>query len=208
MGSPRRIAGAEAKNRSVLLDAAERLLLSEGYAAVTSRRVAGQAGLKPQLVHYYFRTMDDLFLAVFQRRAEEGLQRQTQALASSEPLRALWKFSTDATGAALTMEFMGLASHRPAIRAEIGRYSELFRVAQAEALSALVERAGPAAGDLSGAAISVLMTAVGRTTVLERALGLSAGHSETLALVEKYLEQLENALRQADATATATATRA
>ena len=58
--------------RGALLDAAEQLMLEEGYAAVTSRRVAAQAGLKPQLVHYYFRTMDDLFLAVFRRRAEPG----------------------------------------------------------------------------------------------------------------------------------------
>ena len=42
------------------MDAAEQLLLEEGYAAVTSRRVGARAGLKPQLVHYYFRTMDDL----------------------------------------------------------------------------------------------------------------------------------------------------
>ncbi len=57
-------------------------MLEEGYAAVTSRRVAAQAGLKPQLVHYYFRTMDDLFLAAYRRRAEQGLERLAQALAS------------------------------------------------------------------------------------------------------------------------------
>ncbi len=73
MTTSRRIGGApDAKNRGVLLDAAEALMLEEGYAAVTSRRVADKAGLKPQLVHYYFRTMDDLFLAVFRRRAEQG----------------------------------------------------------------------------------------------------------------------------------------
>ena len=70
MASPRRIGAPDAKNRIVLLDAAEQLLIEEGYAAVTSRRVADRAGLKPQLVHYYFRTMEDLFLAVFHRRAE------------------------------------------------------------------------------------------------------------------------------------------
>ena len=75
MASARRIGAPDAKNRGVLLDAAEQLLLEEGYAAVTSRRVAEKAGLKPQLVHYYFRTMEDLFLAVFRRRAEEGLER-------------------------------------------------------------------------------------------------------------------------------------
>ena len=72
MGSARRIGAPDAKNRGVLIDAAEKLLLEEGYAAVTSRRVAEKAGLKPQLVHYYFRTMEELFLAVFRRMAEAG----------------------------------------------------------------------------------------------------------------------------------------
>jgi AcrR family transcriptional regulator len=199
MGSPRRIAGPDSKNRNVLLDAAEQLMLAEGYAAVTSRRVATEAGLKPQLVHYYFRTMDDLFLAVFRRRAEEGLARQAQALASPEPLRALWEYSTDPAGTALTMEFMALASHRETIRTEIGRYSELFRVAQIEALAGLMQRAGSAADGLSPAALSVLMTSLARVTVMERAIGLSVGHAETLALVEQNLERLESALRPADA---------
>ena len=120
MASARRIGAPDAKNRGVLLDAAEQLMLEEGYAAVTSRRVAERAGLKPQLVHYYFRTMEDLFLEVFRRRAEEGLGvlRRT-ALESPQPLWALWRFSTDPEATRLTMEFMGLANHRKALRAEI-----------------------------------------------------------------------------------------
>ncbi len=55
MTSARRIGAPDAKNRGVLLDTAEQLMIEEGYAAVTSRRVASEAGLKPQLVHYYFR---------------------------------------------------------------------------------------------------------------------------------------------------------
>ncbi len=35
------------RTRSLLLDAAEALMIEEGYVAVTSRRVAEQAGLKP-----------------------------------------------------------------------------------------------------------------------------------------------------------------
>ncbi len=38
----------------VLLDAAEQLMAEEGYAAVTSRRVAEKAALKPQLVPHCF----------------------------------------------------------------------------------------------------------------------------------------------------------
>ena len=40
MATARRFGAPDAKNRGVLLDAAEQLLLEEGYAAVTSRRVA------------------------------------------------------------------------------------------------------------------------------------------------------------------------
>ena len=60
----RRIGAESSTTRQALLDAAEQVMREEGYAAVTSRRVAQRAGLKPQLVHYYFRTMDELFLAL------------------------------------------------------------------------------------------------------------------------------------------------
>src|SRR5687768_626397 len=103
MASARRIGAPDAKNRGVLIDAAEQLTLEEGYAAVTSRRVAERAGLKPQLVHYYFRTMEELFLAVFRRRAEQGLVVLATALASPQPLWALWRFSNMPEATRLTM---------------------------------------------------------------------------------------------------------
>jgi AcrR family transcriptional regulator len=56
MVSNRRIGAEDSKSRAALLDATERIMLEEGYAAVSSRRVAERADLKPQLVHYYFRT--------------------------------------------------------------------------------------------------------------------------------------------------------
>src|ERR1700731_1138234 len=90
MTSARRIGAPDAKNRTLLLDVAERLMIEEGYAAVTSRRLASRAGLKPQLVHYYFRTMEELFLEVFRRRGEEALEVHAQMLQSPQPLWALW----------------------------------------------------------------------------------------------------------------------
>ena len=75
-------------------------MLEEGYAAATSRRVAAKAGVKPALVHYYFPSMDDLFLAVLREGAETNLVRQREALADDEPLHALWKLN-NAHGARL-----------------------------------------------------------------------------------------------------------
>ena len=193
MASPRRIGAPDAKNRAVLLDATERLMLEEGHAAVSSRRVAEKAGLKPQLVHYYFRTMDELLLAVFRRLAEAGLDVQDKALASPQPLWELWRFSTDPTGAALTIEFVALAHHRKALRAEIARYAELFRSRQVEALSDVLERYGLDGPDtLPPVVMMVLMTSVSRVLVMEEEmLGMSAGHAETVEIVERYLLRLE-----------------
>jgi AcrR family transcriptional regulator len=191
MTSARRIGAPDAKNRGVLLDAAERLMLEEGYAAVTSRRVAEKADLKPQLVHYYFRTMDDLFLAAFRRRAEKGLEQQAQALQSPQPLWALWRFSTDPAATAITMEFVALANHRKALKAEIAYYAERFREEQRKALSTALERYGVDAVQVPPLVWSVLMTSVSQILVMEQALGMSAGHAETVEFVERYLRRLE-----------------
>jgi AcrR family transcriptional regulator len=187
----RRIAGPNAKNRVVLLDAAERVLKAEGYAAVTSRRVAAEAGLKPQLVHYYFATMDDLVLAVFRRRAEIGLERQAAALASDDPMRALWEFSLDPAGTSLSTEFNSLAIHRPAIRAEIAQVAEQLRAMQSESIAEVLDLAGVDTSTFPPEAVSLLLTSVSRVISMEKALGMSVGHAEAIALVERFITDLD-----------------
>ena len=58
----RRAREDSAETREAILDAAEALLVEDGYPSVTSRGVAERAGLKSQLVHYHFGTMDDLLV--------------------------------------------------------------------------------------------------------------------------------------------------
>ncbi|WP_310773890.1 TetR/AcrR family transcriptional regulator [Mycobacterium sp. Z3061] len=191
MTSARRIGAPDAKNRGLLLDAAEKLMLEEGYAAVTSRRLAGEAGLKPQLVHYYFRTMEELFLAVFRRRAEEGLQAQSRLLQSPQPLWALWKFGSDPGFARISMEFMALANHRKEMRAEIAYYAERFREEQRRAVSAALQRYAVDTDDVPPMVWTVFMTSLSRFLVLEQAVGMSDGHAETTEFVERHLRRLE-----------------
>jgi TetR/AcrR family transcriptional regulator len=187
----RRIGAADSKTRAQLVDAAERLLLEEGYAAVTSRRVAAAAGLKPQLVHYYFRTMNDLFLEVFRRRADANLARVASAVTKDGSLRALWALNADPRGAAFTTEFVALANHRKAIRAEIARYAERYRAVQLEALSAALAAAGIDEDQLPPIAALLLMTGLSQILGLEQALGVTAGHDATLAFVERSIAALE-----------------
>jgi TetR/AcrR family transcriptional regulator len=189
--SPRRIGAPDSKTRAQLLEAAELVLLEEGYAAVTSRRVAARAGLKPQLVHYYFRTMDDLFLEVFRRRAEENLARFERAIAQGPSLRTLWQMNADPRGVAFTMEFVALANHRKAIRSEVARYAERFRAAQLEALRAALDRHGVAEDQLPPIVALLMMTGLSQVLVLEDALGVTTGHDITVEFIERTIEQLE-----------------
>jgi AcrR family transcriptional regulator len=192
LASPsRRIGAADSKTRVQLVDAAEQLLLQEGYAAVTSRRVAAAAGLKPQLVHYYFRTMDELFLEVFRRRAEANLARVARAVAEDGSLRALWALNADPRGAAFMIEFVALANHRKSIRAEIARYAERYRAAQLEALTAALSDAGIDEDELPPIAALLLMTGLSQILGLEQALGVTAGHDATVAFVERAITGLE-----------------
>ena len=191
MASARRIGAPDAKNRGVLIDAAEQLILEEGYAAVTSRRVADRAGLKPQLVHYYFRTMEELFLAVFRRRAEEGLGVLATALESPQPLWALWRFSTKPEATRLTMEFMALANHRKALRAEIVYYAERFRQEQNRAIAAALRPYGVDVSVVPPVVWTVFATSVSQGLVMERELGMCTGHAETFEFCEQWLRRLE-----------------
>ncbi|MDT5368701.1 MAG: hypothetical protein QOC62_3132 [Mycobacterium sp.] len=191
MPSGRRIGAPDAKNRGVLLDAAEQLMLEEGYAAVTSRRLADRAGLKPQLVHYYFRTMDDLFLAVFRRRAEQGLKSQARALESPQPLWALWRLGTDLATSRFTMEFAALANHRKSMRAEIAHYAERFRDEQWRTLATALTRYDTDPETMPPIVWSVLFTSLSTVLAMEKGLGMSLGHAETAEVVERYLRRLE-----------------
>ncbi len=190
--SSRRIGAKDSKTRALLLDAAEALMLEEGYAAVTSRRVAARADLKPQLVHYYFRTMDDLFIEVFRRRAEQDLPRFEQAIAEDGSLRNLWRLNADPRGARFTIEFMALANHRKAIRAEIARYAERFRAAQLDAVTAALAARGVTEERLPPIAALLLMTGLSQLIALEGAIGVTDGHEDTLAYVERAICDLDD----------------
>ncbi|MGZ4510521.1 MAG: TetR/AcrR family transcriptional regulator [Mycobacterium sp.] len=181
--------------RTALLDATERLMLSEGYAAVTSRRVAAEAGVNPGLVYYYFGPMDELFLEVFRRSAARSLDRQAEALASGQPLWALWDLIRDQTNTALNVEFLALGNHRKAIMAEMKEFSVRFRRLQFEGLSTILTKYGVDTTQWPAEAVMLLMDAAARFMGEERSYGLNLGHTQTVTVVERLINQLEGKRR-------------
>jgi AcrR family transcriptional regulator len=196
MAPSRRVGTETSRTRALLLDVTERLLVEESFAAVTSRRVASEAGVNAALVHYYFPTLDDLFVAVYKRRTEHLVQRLTEDLQTDQPLWAMWEYNSDRTGTALASEFLALANHRKAIRAEIAEVAERLHALQLDALSGVLERYGIDTEVVTPAAVVMLMVAIPRAMVIEEALGMTGGHQEARALVEHFLERLEGPRRR------------
>jgi AcrR family transcriptional regulator len=176
--------------RTLILDAAEQLMRDKGYAAVTTRRLGAAADVKMQLVHYYFPSMDKLFIALFARRAERNLQAATEAFQSDQPLRVLWQRNRDATDAALRAEFMALAHHRKELRVEIATFTEQIRRLQYDALVRHLE-ARKLNPELDPRVITVLMAAVGMLIAREEELGVTFGHAQTEAAVEAAMAAFE-----------------
>jgi AcrR family transcriptional regulator len=175
----------------MLIAATIQIMIEEGYGAATSRRVAAKAGVKPALVHYYFPTMDELYLSVFRQGAAVYLERQQQALASDRPLHAFWDTLIEPKDTRLLLEFMGLGNHRKEIRAEIAAWSERWREMQITALNFIVREHGIDTDEFPPAAVAVVIASIGRTLVLEQGMGTAGGHDEAIALVNRLLDRFE-----------------
>lgn len=174
-----------------LLNAAERLLLEEGWAAVTERGIAESTGLPSHLVSYYFSSVDDVLLAVFRRRTERDLESYAKALQSPQPLWALWRLVNDPVFSVFTTELFALATHRVTLRSELVDHAERLRTALVEGLGTVLQNHAGDSTQPPPEAAAVLMTAVPGMLVMEQAVGISAGHVETRAAAERYLRELE-----------------
>jgi AcrR family transcriptional regulator len=192
----RRFGSKTSATRRRLLDAALDLMLNEGYAAVSARRVATQAGFNQALVHYYFHTMDDLFLAIYEHRAEYARRLHAEALKSDQPLWALWEFNRDGKTTALTMELMALANHRKVIRSAIEDTVERFRADELKALKAICKRYSISEEEWSPVVALMIMLSVARFLAIEESFAMLGGHAETLAFVEAFICRLEGERRR------------
>lgn len=188
--TPRRRVGRETSaTRHTLLDCVERLMLDEGYAAVTYRAVAAKAGVTAGLVQYYFPTLDELFVAVVTRRSEQNLTRLREALAQGRhPLRVLWEHSNNEATASLTTEFLALGNHRKSIRSAIAELTNEVRDVQFAALAGLPDAATSL--DLPPEALLFLVTAVPKLLQLEEGVDVAAGHAAIVDAIEHHLDSL------------------
>ncbi len=85
--------GSEAspgETKARILEAAFRRLAAEGYAALSVREIARDAGVNHALIHYHFRTKDQLVIAVLDEANRRLLDRQQRMYRSPAGFAEKW----------------------------------------------------------------------------------------------------------------------
>jgi AcrR family transcriptional regulator len=176
---------------NLILDAAEGLLLEEGYVELSSRRIAERIGIKQRLVYYYFHTMDDVAVEAFRRLSRREIERLENALKAELPLHEVWNVCVHTTDSRLISEFMALANRSEGVRREVIHFVERSREIQVEALGrAMQNKAGGVLG-LPPVAITFMATSLALALRRESQLGVSMGHREVERVIGEALAALE-----------------
>jgi AcrR family transcriptional regulator len=177
------------------LDAAERLLVDVGYAAITTRRLAQEAGANQGLVHYYFGSMENLLVRVLERFTERLIVRQRAMYAADLPFIEKWRQAMGyldedfASGyQKVWYELQAMAWSKPELRERIAHVTEEWR----EVLTEAFEQARREHGiEMPIDALVALVVTFNQGIILERLSGIDTGHRELLDWIDGWLERSE-----------------
>jgi AcrR family transcriptional regulator len=183
-----------------LLDAAESLLVEVGYAAITVRKLADRAGVNHGLVHYYFGSMEEVFLQTLERFTDRLIERQTRLYAAEMPFVEKWRAAMGYLTAdfesgyqKVWLELSAMAwNHeemRDRVAAVLGRWQGVLLPAFEIGLDELAidkERFPPDA-------VVTLVRTFNQGLMLEHLLGVTAGHDELLTMIDRWLTEREDA---------------
>lgn len=79
----------------MILDAAKKVFLVKGFDGARMQEIADEAKINKALVHYYFRSKDKLFDAIFQEAFQQFFPRVAEILMTEKPLFEKIEFFID-----------------------------------------------------------------------------------------------------------------
>jgi AcrR family transcriptional regulator len=173
-----------------LLDAAERLLVDVGYAGVTTRRLAEEAGVNHGLVHYYFGSNENLLVHALERFTERLIARQRELYAADLPFVDKWRtamrylVSEDLTYQKVWLELQALGWNNRDVRERLARVNAEWRAVLTEAFAEPHRQLGV---DIPLEALVSLVITFNVGIMVERLGGIETGHAELLDWIDTWL---------------------
>jgi len=185
-------ATARQGTEDAFLDAAERLLVEVGYAGITTRRVAEEAGANKGLVHYYFGSMENLLVRVLERFTERLIVRQRAMYAADLPFIEKWRQAMRyldedfASGyQKVWFELQALAWNRPELRDRVAHVDAEWRTVLGEAFE---QARSEHSIDMPVDALVALVATFNEGLILERLSGIEKGHRALIDWIDDWLE--------------------
>ena len=183
---------ARAAAEEALLDAAERLLADAGYASITTRRLATEAGVNHGLVHYYFGSNENLLVQALERFTGRLIARQRALYAADLPFADKWRtamrylVSEDVSYQKTWLELQALAWNNPDIKAQLARVNAEWRAVLTQAFEQPRRELG--IGLPLEALVSLVMT-FNLGIIVERLGGIETGHSDLLDWIDQWISR-------------------
>lgn len=187
-----REAPARPDPREALLDAAERLLRDAGHAAITTRRLAEEAGVNHGLVHYYYGSNENLLVQALERFTDRLVARQRELYARDIPFVEKWRVAMDflvdedAAYEKVWLELQALAWNDPGIRGRLARVNTEWRAVLTDALEEPHRQLGL---DMPLPALVSLVVTFNLGIMVERLGGIDTGHTELLDWIDSWLSK-------------------
>jgi AcrR family transcriptional regulator len=185
-------------NVAAFLDAAERLLVREGVAGISTRQLAAESGQNHGLVHYYFGSVDELLLQMLERFTSRVLERQRAMYGTDAPFAEKWRTAMGyieddlASGyPKVWAELEALALDKPEMRDRLNAVNDSWRSLLRDALADAIEEYGLDRSGFSAEALAALVMQFNKGLLLERLLGFDRGHAELLGAIDTWLSSLE-----------------
>jgi AcrR family transcriptional regulator len=175
-----------------LLDAAERLLVEVGYAAITTRRIAAEAGVNHGLVHYYFGSNENLLVRALERFTARLVARQRELYATDLPFIEKWRqamrylVGDDVTYEKIWLELQAMAWNHPELRERLAQVNAEWRGVLTDAF-AQAQREYGIEMPLEALVSLVLTFNVG--VMVERLGGIETGHQALLDWIDEWLSR-------------------
>ncbi len=181
---------ARSAAEDALLDAAERLLVDVGYADITTRRLAEEAGVNNGLVHYYFGSNENLLVRTLERFTERLIARQRDLYAADMPFIEKWRTairylaSEDVAYEKVWLELQALAWNNHDLRGRLARVNDEWRAVLTEAFEQPRRELGI---DMPLEAFVSLVMTFNIGIIVERLGGIETGHRELLDWIDAWL---------------------
>jgi AcrR family transcriptional regulator len=179
-------------NVAAFLDAAERLLVREGAAGISTRQLAAESGQNHGLVHYYFGSNENLLVRALERFTDRLIARQRDLYAADTPFVEKWRTAigylvgADLAYEKVWLELQALAWNDPDLRQHLAGVNAEWRAVLTEAFADPHRELGI---ELPLEALVSLVMTFNIGMIVERLGGIDTGHAELLDWIDKWLSR-------------------